>query len=225
MDPVEDQKRAAAEAAALEVEDGQTVGLGSGSTVGHFLPALANRGLRLTCVATSAATEQAARALGLVVQEFDLLDRLDVAVDGADQVTPGLWVLKGRGGAQTREKVAAAAADRFVVIVSSDKLVEALRPPVPLEVFRFGVAATLRRLTELGQVERRDAAPTPDGNLLADYLGPVEDPAALAAALDADPGVVGHGLFPPPLVDEVVVGRPAGGVDRLAAPPTPPTPG
>jgi ribose 5-phosphate isomerase A len=213
--PREDEKRAAAEAAAELVQDGMSVGLGTGTTVAHFLPALARRDLGLTCVATSPATEEAARRVGLEVQPFDLLDRLDIAVDGADQVAPDLWLVKGGGGAHTREKVVAAAADRFVVIVSSDKLVPALGPPVPLEVLPFGLAATLRRVGELGPATPRHAPPTPDGNVVVDYEGAVDDPAGLAATLDAIPGVVGHGLFPASMVWGVRVGRSNGTVDVL----------
>jgi ribose 5-phosphate isomerase A len=134
----------------------------------------------------------------------DALGRLDLAVDGADQVAPSGWVVKGGGGAHTRERLVAAAADRFVVIVSSDKLVDRLRPPVPLELHAYGLAATLRRLD---LVTLRDAPPSPDGGAIADYRGDVDDPAAVAAALSAAPGVVDHGLFPPSLVSEVLVGR------------------
>ncbi len=215
MDPREDEKRAAAQAAALLVEEDMRLGLGTGSTVAHFLPALARRELDVICVATSQETEQAARALGLQLQPFDVMDRLDLAVDGADQVAPDLWLVKGGGGAHTREKVVASAADRFVVIVSSDKLVEGLGPPVPLEVLRFGLAATLRLLSPLGAVERREAEQTPDGNVIVDYLGRVGDPDRLSAALEAIPGVVGHGLFEPGLVSEVLVGKADGTVDRL----------
>lgn len=216
MDPREDQKRTAAQAAALLIPDGATVGLGSGSTVAHFLAALARRNLDLRCVATSPATEETARTLGLAVQPFDLLDRLDVAVDGADQVSSDLWLVKGGGAAHTREKVVASASDRFIVIVSSDKLVERIGPPVPLEVLRFGLPATLRRLAELGGAEiRADALPTADGNVLVDFVGKVEDPATLSSALAEVPGVVEHGLFPPDLVSEVLVGRADGSVERL----------
>ena len=107
-------KRAAAVAAAAQVRDGMAVGLGTGSTVARFLPALAARGLRLRCVATSAATETEAGELGIAVEPFGgALDRLDLAVDGADQVSPDLWLVKGGGGAHTREKIVAAAAARF----------------------------------------------------------------------------------------------------------------
>jgi ribose 5-phosphate isomerase A len=200
----DEEKRLAAEAAAGLVEDGMLVGLGTGSTVAHFLPALARRGLRLRCVATSLQTESAARELGLSVEPFDELDRLDLAVDGADQVAPDGWLVKGGGAALTREKIVAASADRFVVVVSADKLVEALRPPVPLELLSYGVRATLARL---GDAELRDVPPSPDGGLIADHRGPVDDPVELAARLAATPGVVEHGLFPPELVAEVLVGR------------------
>lgn len=199
------EKRLAAEAAAALVEDGMSVGLGTGSTVSFLLPALAARELDLRCVATSLATGAAARELGLRVESFagrDALPRLDIAIDGADQVAADGWLVKGGGGAHTREKAVAAAADRFVVVVSSDKLVDVLAPPVPLELHAFGLAATLRRL---GAVSLRDAPASPDGGVIADLTEPFADPRELAARLAADPGVVEHGLFPPELVSEVVV--------------------
>lgn len=204
MSAVEDEKRAAAGQAAGLVEDGMTVGLGTGSTVAYLLPVLAARRLNLRCVATSPRTEQAARELGFSLEPFDALDRLDLTIDGADQIDPAGWLVKGGGAAHTREKVVAAASDRFVVIGSSDKLVEAIAPPVPLELLRFGVRATLRAL---GPAELRDVPPSPDGGVIADYLGPVEDPADLADRLAAVPGVVEHGLFPPELVSEILVAR------------------
>jgi ribose 5-phosphate isomerase A len=198
------EKQAAAEAAAELVEDGATVGLGTGSTVAHLLPALARRGLDLRCVATSPATEEAARELGLRVEPFDRLPRLDIAIDGADQVDRGCWLVKGGGGAHTREKIVAASAERFVVIVSSDKLVERLSPPLPLELLPYGLESTLQRL---GPVALRDVPPSPDGGLIADYLGAIDDPASLAAWLAQVPGVLDHGLFSPRLVAEVLVAR------------------
>ncbi len=204
---VEREKQLAAEAAAALVEDGMLVGLGTGSTVAFLLPALAERGLDLTCVATSPRTDQAARALGLRVEPFvgvDALPRLDIAIDGADQVAPSGWLVKGGGAAHTREKAVAAAADRFVVIVSSDKVVDRLTPPVPLELLEFGLAGTLRRL---GEVELRDAPRSPDGGVIADYTGAVDDPDALASRFSATVGVVEHGLFPASMVADVVVAR------------------
>jgi ribose 5-phosphate isomerase A len=209
---IEDEKRAAAEQAAELVEDGMTVGLGTGTTVAYLLPVLAARRLNLRCVATSPRTEQAARELGFSLEPFDALDRLDLTIDGADQIDPAGWLVKGGGSAHTREKVVAAASDRFVVIGSSDKLVEAIAPPVPLELLPFGVRATLRML---GPAELRNVPPSPDGGVIADYLGPVADPADLADRLGAVPGVVEHGLFPPELVSVILVAR-NGRVETIA---------
>jgi ribose 5-phosphate isomerase A len=202
---LEAQKRAAAEAAALLVEEGMRVGLGTGSTVAHLLPALAARGLRLTCVATSVQTEERARELGIGVEPFGGLERLDVAIDGADQIAPDGWLVKGGGGAHLREKIVAAAAERFVVIADASKTVDALRPPVPVELLAFGLRATLRALEPCAV---REGAPlSPDGGVIADYAGAVDDPAALAARLAQAPGVIGHGLFEPALVSDVLIAR------------------
>ena len=201
---VEHEKRVAAEAAAALVDDGSTVGLGTGSTVAYLLPALAERGLSLHCVATSPRTEAAARKLGIDVQPFQGVARLDIAIDGADQIAPDGWIVKGGGGAHTREKIVAAAADRFVVIASSNKAVEVLEPPIPLELLAFGLDATL---AELGQTELRDAARSPDGGVIADYHGAVQDPAGLSAHFDAWPGVIAHGLFPPEMTADVLIAR------------------
>jgi ribose 5-phosphate isomerase A len=229
-------KRAAAQAAAAMVEDGMRVGLGTGSTVAYLLPALAERGLRgLRCAATSPATEQAARALGLIVEDLDAVGELDIAIDGADQVDPSGWLVKGGGAALTREKIVAAAARRFVVIVSAEKVVPALGPPVPLELLRFGVERTLAELDEARlrpgsetrsrgashsagetQASAVNALESPDGNLIADYFGPIGDPASLASRLSATPGVVEHGLFAPQMVSCVLIAG-AGGVERRAS--------
>lgn len=210
---VDNEKRAAAAAAAQLVEDGMKVGLGTGSTVAFLLPALASRGLRdLRCVATSVATEEQARGLGLPVEPFERLERLDLAIDGTDEVTPDGWLIKGGGAAHLREKIVAAAAARFVVVGDSSKPVAALRGPVPVEVFGFGAASTLARLGD--EVTRRDVPPSPDGGVIADYRGAIPaDPAELAARLEADPGVAAHGLFPPSMVSELFIGR-GDGVER-----------
>lgn len=202
------EKRLAAEAAAELVESGMTVGLGTGSTVAHLLPALARRGLTdLRCVATSPATEEQARGLGIPVEDFDSLARLDIAIDGTDEVTPDGWLIKGGGGAHLREKIVAAAADRFVVIADSSKPVNQFTWPVPLELFAFGLSSTLTRLGD-DVALRPNTPPSPDGGLIADYRGPgLDDPATLAARLDADPGVAAQGLFPPALVADLFIAR------------------
>ena len=207
------EKQRAADAAAQLVENSMTVGLGTGSTVAFLLPALAKRNLSLRCVATSPGTQRIASQLGLRVDPFTF-DRLDIAIDGADQIAPDGWLVKGGGGAHTREKVVATAADVFVVIADSSKPVDALHSPVPLELLSFGLPATLARI---GDVHVREAPPTPDGGVLADLLGPVGDPAALTTLLDGMPGVVGHGLFPPGLVRTILIGR-GGGVERIDLP-------
>jgi ribose 5-phosphate isomerase A len=213
---MDDEKRIAAEAAAELIEDEMTIGLGTGSTVAHLLPAIARRGLSgIRCVATSVATEDQARELSIPVEEFSQLERLDIAIDGTDQVTPDGWLVKGGGGAHQREKIVAAAAERFVVIADSSKPVEALSPPVPLELLAFGLRSTLARLGP--EVELRDVPHSPDGGVIADYRGEIGDPATLAARLDSDPGISSHGLFPPDMVREVLIGAGAT-VDRLTIP-------
>jgi ribose 5-phosphate isomerase A len=201
---IEREKQAAAEAAADLVEHHMTVGLGTGTTVAFLLPALARRSLDILCAATSPRTEHSARELGLRMEDFASIDRFDMTIDGADQIAPDGWLVKGGGGAHTREKILAAAADRFVVIADSSKPVEALHGPVPLELLAFGLRATLRLVAP---TLLRDVPLSPDGGVIADYEGPVGDPAALSARFAATPGVVEHGLFPPDMVATVLVGR------------------
>src|SRR5262249_42319023 len=137
---------------------------------------------------------------------FETLERLDIAIDGTDEVTPDGWLIKGGGGAHLREKIVAAAAARFVVIADSSKTVEALRGPVPVAVFGFGAPSPLARPGPA--FEPRDVPASRDGGLIADYRGAgLDDPAALAARLEADPGIAAHGLFPPTMVAELFVAR------------------
>ena len=199
---VEREKRLAAEAAAALVRDGMRVGLGTGSTVQYVLEALARDRRVATFIASSPRTERAARALGITIAPTSF-DVLDLALDGADQIADDGWLIKGGGGAHTREKLLAASAERFVVVADSSKLVPSLRSPVPLELLAFGVAATVRRI---GPVELRDAPRSPDGGVIADYVGVIEDPRALAQRLSATPGVVEHGLFGPQTVAEMIIG-------------------
>ena len=211
---IEREKRLAAEAAAGLVQDGMMVGLGTGSTAMYLLAPLAERKLDIRCVATSPVTAREAARLGLEVLDFagpDAPAQLDIAIDGADQVDPSGWLIKGGGAAHTREKAVAAAASRFVVIVDSSKPVERLAPPVPLELGQFGLAGTLARLE---QAQVRGVPLSPDGGVIADYMGPFDDPVKLAAWLAIAVGVVEHGLFPAAMVSDVLVGR-GDGVERL----------
>jgi ribose 5-phosphate isomerase A len=198
----DEEKRAAAQSAAALVERGMRVGLGTGTTVAYLLDALGRIKPDATFVATSPATETAARTLGLRIESFDEIDHLDLAIDGADQIAPDGWLVKGRGGAHLREKIVAGAARRFVVIADSTKLVASLHPPVPLELSAFGLASTLRRLEP---TKVRDAPRSPDGGVLADYTGQFTDPSVLANRLSSTPGVLAHGLFDPSLVSDIFV--------------------
>jgi ribose 5-phosphate isomerase A len=200
---IAEQKRAAARAAAELIEDGMRVGLGTGTTVAYLLPAIAERACEgLRCAATSPATETAARELGLTVEPLDDLGELDIAIDGADQIDPRGWLVKGGGGAHTREKIVAASARCFVVIASADKLVSELSPPVPLELVPFGIGHTL---ASVSPARLRGLPPSPDGGVIADYLGPIADPRELASRLSATPGVVEHGLFEPERVSLILI--------------------
>src|ERR1700761_974040 len=201
---VEREKQVAAEAAAELVEPGMTVGLGTGTTVAYLLPALARRSLDILCAATSPATEHAARELGIKIEAVTSIDRFDITIDGADQISPDGWLVKGGGGAHNREKIVAGAAARFIVIADSSKPVPALHSPVPLELMSFGLRATMRLVDP---ASLRDVPLSPDGGIIADYQGLVDDPAALAVQLSSTPGVVAHGLFPPQMTAMAFIGR------------------
>jgi ribose 5-phosphate isomerase A len=199
---IDEEKRLAADTAVVLIEPDTRVGLGTGTTVAFLLMAIARLDIKARYVATSPHTEEAARALGIAIEPFDTFDELDLAIDGTDQIAPDGWLVKGRGGAHLREKIVAAAARRFVVIADSSKPVATLHAPVPLELRRFGLEATLR---ELGPVTLRDVELSPDGGVLADFVGDVTSPAQLAARLSSTPGVSAHGLFAPDLVSEIIV--------------------
>ena len=181
------EKKIAAEAAAELVSDGMKVGLGTGSTVAHLLPALAARGLKdLRCVATSVATEQHATELGIPVEPFDKLDRLDIAIDGADQVAPDHWLVKGGGGAHTREKIVAAAAEQL----RRDRgLLEDGRPDQrPRSRWSSAPSAWPPRWPGSRRSSARSrCVPTlrasPDDGVIADFQGKVHQPGELAARL------------------------------------------
>jgi ribose 5-phosphate isomerase A len=216
------EKAAAADAAVAEIRDGMLIGLGSGSTAAGAVRAVGRRvaqGLRVECVATSRATEALARSLGLTVRPFDDIARLDLTIDGADEIDPALRAIKGGGGALLREKVVAAASDRVSIIVDSSKVVGRLGAfPLPIEVLPFAGAWVRRALAELGGTATRrhaaDGSPfrTDQGNLIFDTaFGPIEDAIGLAAHLAQVPGIVEHGLFLDE-IDALFIGR-SGGVD------------
>jgi ribose 5-phosphate isomerase A len=204
----EELKRAAAERALEEVRDGMLLGLGTGSTSRYFIAGVASLvhgGMRLSAVATSKASAAQARELGIVLVE-EAQSPLDLTVDGADEIDPGLNLIKGLGGALLREKVVASASRRMVVIATEEKLVPRLgtRGPLPVEVLPLLWERTAERLERLGLRPRlrpqRPGAASPhltdNGNLILDCgLDPVADLMLLAARLEAIPGVLGHGLF------------------------------
>lgn len=216
-------KRAAGEAAAALVDDGMTLGLGTGTTARWFIEAVGDRvasGLRATAVATSLASAALAAHRGIPLIELGG-DGVDLAVDGADTVDPDLRLLKGLGGALVRERIVAAAARRFVVVADETKLRPHLAGFVPVELLMFGWHHTMTLLDQTGAAFqlRLDASGEPlrsdNGNLIADgEFGPIADPEGLAARLDAIAGVVGHGLFLG-MADLVIVARPDGSLVRL----------
>jgi ribose 5-phosphate isomerase A len=219
----DDQKRAAGAAAAALVEDGMVVGLGTGSTAVWFVKALAARGLNLTCVATSQATADLAISLGLKIAELGETRTIDLTVDGADEIGPGLALIKGAGAALLREKLVWEASRRSVVIADAAKVVQVLgkKFALPIEVVAFGHKTIHARICdvlsefEIGIAPRlrmKDGAPvrTDGGNLIYDAAcGRIEEPALLAAALKSLTGVVEHGLFLD-LADQALIGGDAG---------------
>jgi ribose 5-phosphate isomerase A len=192
-----EDKRLAAEAALGEVRDGMLVGLGTGSTVAFLITALIARRPRIECVATSEASAAAARAGGLVVRDMAEVARVDLTIDGVDEVDPRLFAIKGAGGAMLREKVVAAASDRMIVIADGSKKVASIgRAKLPVEVLPFAQVFVATRLETLGAAVGLRNGLTDNGNLILDARFPaMPDPATLAAAIDAIPGALGHGLF------------------------------
>jgi ribose 5-phosphate isomerase A len=209
---VEDQKRAAADAALEYIKNGMKLGLGTGSTAEHFVRALAPRvaaGLKVTAVATSDRTAALARALGIEIHDLDKVRHLDLTVDGADEVGPGLNLIKGGGGALLREKIVASASDRMLVIADNGKVVDMLgRFPLPVEIVPFAHIVTMERIAEAAAkcgcsqnlMSLRGGEPHPfrtdSGNYIADCAADsIPDPERLARAIQDIPGVVDHGLF------------------------------
>jgi ribose 5-phosphate isomerase A len=203
------QKRAAGDAAALHVEPGMVVGLGTGSTAAWFVKALAARNLTgLRCVPTSEATADLARDLGLTLSTLEDTPRLDLTVDGADEVGPGLALIKGGGAALLREKLVWEASNRCLVIADAAKVVKTLgRFALPIEVVAFGHKTTANRIADVLadhdiamparlRTAERGVVRTDGGNVIYDAAcGAIHDPARLASDLKLITGVVEHGLF------------------------------
>ena len=205
------------------------IGLGTGTTMAYTLEALGYRvreeGLSFSGVATSMATEKMARRLGLPLVTLAEAGRLDMAIDGADEIDPQWCLIKGGGGAHTREKIVAAQADRFVVLVDESKVVRCLgfAFPVPVEVMPLAVHPVTEALRRLGAAPklRTDEEGTPvytdqDFHILdAFFEGGIENPEALGRAIKNIPGVLDHGIFAGYTTD-VLVGDETGGVRTLA---------
>jgi ribose 5-phosphate isomerase A len=209
---MDELKRQAAARALEEVRDGMKLGLGTGSTARHFVELLGERvkaGLKVVGVPTSEATRADAIRCGVALTTLDDVDRLDLTVDGADEIDHALNLIKGGGGALLREKIVAAASDRMIVIADESKWVEVLgRFPLPVEVVPFGLAATRRAMAlafaecgVAGEMVLRQGKDghvfvTDGGHWIVDaHLGRIEDAPRLASRLGAIPGVVEHGLF------------------------------
>ena len=205
-------KRQAAARALEYVRDGMKLGLGTGSTAKHFVELLGEQvraGLNVIGVPTSETTRADAIRCGIALTTLDDIDRLDLTIDGADEIDPSLNVIKGGGGALLREKIVAAASDRMIVIADDSKWVEVLgRFPLPVEVIPFGLAATRRAVADAfaecglsGQMAVRKGKDghvfvTDGGHWIVDaHLGRITDAARLAGLLTSIPGVVEHGLF------------------------------
>lgn len=222
-------KLAAARAALDLVEPGMVLGLGTGSTAALFVDALGQRvaeGLAVTGVPTSSRTRAQAERLAIPLADLDGVGRLDLTVDGADEIGPGLTLIKGGGGALLQEKIVAANSARFAVIADASKLVDALGTfALPVEIVRFGAASTARRIADLtgveGRLRRAGDVPvlTDEGHYLLDLaMGRIEDPAALERVLAGIPGVVESGLFTD-LASVALVGAADGTVRRIDARP------
>ena len=226
MHTVEDQKKSAAEAALEYVKPGMRLGLGTGSTAEHFVRLLAPRvkdGLKLTAVATSERTAALARELGITVSDLGQVRHLDLTVDGADEIGPGLTLIKGGGGALLREKIVASASDRMVVIADAAKVVDSLgRFPLPVEIVPFAYQVTMERIAEAAarcgcaqnlmrlRGGEGHAFKTDSGNFIADCAAEsIPDPERLARMLSDIPGVVDHGLFIS-IASLALVGSPSG---------------
>ncbi|MDQ3026255.1 MAG: ribose-5-phosphate isomerase RpiA [Pseudomonadota bacterium] len=207
-------KKAAAEAALAYVRDDTIVGVGTGSTVNHFIEALASRRARIeACVASSEASAQRLRALHIPVRELNDTDGCDVYVDGADEVTEHLAMIKGGGAALTREKIVAAASRVFVCICDASKLVPVLgKFPLPVEVIPMARSYVGRQLVKLGGMPQlRSGVTTDNGNLIIDVRGlTIMKPMELEGEINQIAGVVSNGIFARRPADVLLLATPEG---------------
>jgi ribose 5-phosphate isomerase A len=217
MADIDREKRLAAARSIEFVEDGMTVGLGSGSTAQHFIRELGERvrqGMKIQGISTSNLTTSLALQEGIPLTDFDHVRELDVSVDGADEVDPELNLIKGGGGALLREKIVASATRQMIIICDSRKVVESLGSfPLPVEVTPFGWQLTVERIEAMGsEVVVREEEPgrpflTAQNNYILDCsFNKIGDPCGLARQLEGVTGVVEHGLFVA-LTDLVIVGQ------------------
>ena len=222
----QDAKHAAAQAALQFIQPGMVVGLGSGSTASLFIQLLGERvrqGLDIVGIASSDASEQLARSLGIAITDFTQHSSIDVAIDGADEVGPRMALIKGGGGKLLREKIVASASKRFIIVADESKLVKQLGAfPLPIEVIRMAVPLVTARLQALGFTPKIRQAKdgsgdyiTDEGNILLDCTSSgIADPDETAAAIRAIVGVVEHGLFLNMAERALIAGE--GGVRDLA---------
>ncbi|CAH1219168.1 Ribose-5-phosphate isomerase A [Paenibacillus allorhizoplanae] len=217
-------KKAAAELAITEIRDGMIVGLGTGSTAYWAIQGIGARvqnGLNIQAVATSVASENLAKELGIPLIPFANISEIDVTIDGADEVDSAWHVIKGGGGALLREKIVAFSSRKLIIVVDESKVVAQLGAfPLPVEVVKFGYELTIRKLRSLGvrpKVRAVDGQPfvTDNGNYIIDcHFGSIPNPADLHQAINGIPGVVENGLFIG-MASQVIVGYKDGSVARL----------
>ncbi|GAB5519063.1 MAG: ribose-5-phosphate isomerase RpiA [Rhodothermales bacterium] len=228
MTDADKAKRATGYTVAEWIEDGMAVGIGTGSTAAYAIEALGKRvraeGLSIVGIATSFASERMARRASIPLATFDTVERLDFAFDGADEVDPPFNLIKGRGAAHTRERIVAAQAARFVVLIDPSKQVDQLgtRKPVPVEFVPMAAGPVARALRDLGARPELRMGQQKDGPVVTDqglwimdaHFKGIADPAMLATTIKALPGVLDHGLFIG-MAQDVLVGQPDGIVQHL----------
>lgn len=228
MTQIDTAKQAAGSEGAALVESGMTIGLGTGSTTAYALEAIGRRiredGLIVRGVPTSFAAERLARQHGIPLTTLDEVDRLDLALDGADEVDPALNLIKGRGAAHAREKVIAYQADRFIVLVDPRKRVDQLGTawPVPVEVMPMAATPVMRTLRSMGATPELRMGQEKDGPVITDqgfwvidaHFEGMADPNEVDRKLSMRPGVLDHGLFLD-LATDVLIGQPDGAVEQL----------